>query len=245
MLGNNKKRDRGIKRLQKFDGYVLLTEQMNSVVNPLHKPYIVMEGLCAPDINYKENIKSTPRIVMYTGSLWKKDAGIEYFTEGFIQANIENCELHFYGTGEQVDWIEHISSKYPQVKYKGCVSNEEIVRKQKEATLLVNPRPSNEEFCQFSFPSKTIEYMASGTPVLMTRLPGVPKEYFDYVYTIDIETAEGACEALKTIFSLDRELLEKKGKNALKFVMSNKNCITQSQKIHNFCSQIQNKKEKQ
>ena len=56
----------------------------------------------------------------------------------------------------------------------GCVTNDEIVRLQCEATLLVNPRPSDKEFCKYSFPSKTIEYMASGTPVLMTKLPGVP-----------------------------------------------------------------------
>lgn len=236
MLGDNKKLERGIKHLQNFDGYVLLTEQMNAVVNPHQKPYMVMEGLCSPNIDYKKIQKHIPRIVMYTGSLWKKDAGIEYFIEGFIQANIENCELHFYGTGELVDWIKQISGEHPQVKYMGCVSNEEIVRKQKEATLLVNPRPSNEEFCRFSFPSKTIEYMSSGTPVLMTRLPGVPKEYFDYVYIIDTETVKGVGETLKAIFALDQEELEKKGKIAFDFVATHKNCVAQTKRINDFCS---------
>lgn len=240
MLGSNKDPNLGIGRLQKFDGYILLTEQMNEYVNPRQKPYMIMEGLCAPNIQHEKTKKAEPRIIMYTGSLWKNNAGIEYFTEGFIKANLPNCELHFYGTGEQVEWLEQISKMHSQVKYKGCVSNEEIVRLQKEATLLVNPRPSKEEFCKFSFPSKTIEYMASGTPVLMTRLPGVPSTYFDYVYTIDNENDNGVCDILQSIFSQKMDSLVEKGNNAAKFVINNKSCIAQTQAMNNFCLQICN-----
>ena len=36
-----------------FDSYILLTEQMNEVVNPKKKPYIIMEALCDIDLNHK------------------------------------------------------------------------------------------------------------------------------------------------------------------------------------------------
>ena len=227
---NEKDRLKGIKSMQKFDKYILLTEQMNSIVNPCNKSYVVIEGVCDSTLPmlYPKNDK---KIIMYTGSLWENNAGIEYLVKGFLKANIENAELHFYGTGKLVDWLKEIEKKNQNVKYKGCVTNDEIVKLQTEATLLVNPRPSNEEFCKYSFPSKTIEYMLSGTPVLMTKLPGVPKEYFNYVYMIDKEDADGVCNALKEIFSKSEEELKEFGLQARNFIWKNKNPNKQGEKI--------------
>lgn len=223
-----------IGRMQHFDGYVLLTEQMNPLVNPKNKPHIVMEGLSAPNFPDIGTEKASPRTILYTGALWKHDAGIEYFVEGFIKANIENCELHFYGVGELVDWLKEVEKQHPQVKYMGCVTNDVIVKKQAEAALLVNPRPSTEEFCKYSFPSKTIEYMASGTPVLMTKLPGVPKEYFQYVYTIEDETAEGVCSSLQNFFSESEFQQCQNGKGARNFILENKSCVVQAKRVFSF-----------
>ncbi len=233
-MGNRKDPALGAERMHRFDGYVLLTEQMNGIVNPKDKPYIVMEGLCPPVIPPLFENKSCLKTVLYTGSLWKKDAGIEYFTEGFIKAAIPDCELHFYGVGELVPWIKDISKVHPNIKYMGSVTNKEITEKQGNATLLVNPRPTNEEFCKYSFPSKTIEYMASGTPVMMTKLPGVPQEYFDYVYPIEQEDSEGVCRSLKSFFSESNEDRRMKGLSARKFVSECKNCDAQIQKILKF-----------
>lgn len=232
-VSTNKTISKNVRRMQGFDAYILLTEQMNEVVNPLGKPYMVMEGLCSSTIPELRE-KNKKRILMYAGSLWEHDAGIEYFVNGFIKANLDNAELHLYGTGTLVPWIEEISKKYPAVKYMGCVTNDEIVKLQCEATLLVNPRPSDEEFCKYSFPSKTIEYMLSGTPVLMTRLPGVPKEYLEHVYTIDEENEDAVFETLKTIFNKDNDELVEFGLSGRNFVLTNKNCFRQCEKIHVF-----------
>ncbi len=220
------------KIMKKYDAYVLLTEAMNGIVNPMNKPYVVMEGACGdlPEIRKKQE----KRIIVYSGSLWANDAGLEYFTEGFIKANLPNTELHFYGTGAFVEVLKCIEQQYPQIQYKGCITNEEMVKRQTEATLLINPRPSNQEFCKYSFPSKTFEYMASGTPVLMTRLPGIPSEYYDYVYTIEEETSGYVAKKLQELFTLPKEELEAKGLAAREFVVKNKNNIIQAEKIIRF-----------
>lgn len=231
MLSTNEKdKLKGIKTMQKFDKYILLTEQMNSVVNPYNRPYVVVEGVCdnALPAMYPKNDK---KIIMYTGSLWERNAGIEYLVNGFLKANIENAELHFYGSGKLENWLKDLEKEYPSVKFMGCVTNDEIVKLQTQATLLVNPRPSNEEFCKYSFPSKTIEYMLSGTPVLMTKLPGVPKEYFDYVYTIEKEDEDGVCETLKEIFSKPEQEINEFGLKARNFVWNNKNPNKQVEKV--------------
>ncbi len=223
--------------MKKFDSYVFLTRQMNDVINEKDKPFMVMEGICSDEIPAVRKKSTSPKIILYTGALWKHDAGIEYFTEGFIKAGLKGYELHFYGQGEAVGWIKKLSEKYPEVRYMGTVTSDLIAEKQAEATLLVNPRPSDQEFTKYSFPSKTLEYMLSGTPVLMTHLPGVPEEYYNFVYTIDKETAEGVSSRLKVV--LNSEDLESKGKMARGFVIANKCASKQALRVVKFVSKME------
>ena len=218
--------------MKKYDKYVLLTEAMNEIVNPKNKPYVVMEGACGevPELTKKDDNK---KIILYSGSLWKEKLGLEYFTEGFIKANLKDVELHFYGIGEFETEIEKYSKIVPSIKYMGVVSNSEIIKKQAEATLLVNPRPSSEEYCKYSFPSKTFEYMASGTPVLMTKLPCLTNEYFEHLYFIEEETSDFVCKKLKEIFSISNDERNEFGKKAREFVAFNKNANVQAKKIIN------------
>ena len=76
-----------------------------------------------------------------------------------------------------------------------------------------------------------MEYMASGTPVLTTVLPGMPKEYHPYVYLLEEETADGIAERLTEVLSNSDEALFQKGKEARSFVLEQKNNVIQARKI--------------
>ena len=76
-----------------------------------------------------------------------------------------------------------------------------------------------------------MEYMVSGTPVLTTRLPGMPKEYYDYVYFFEGETKEAYASSLRRIMDTDPEELVSKGNAAKLFVLREKNNIKQTIRI--------------
>ena len=107
----------------------------------------------------------------------------------------------------------------------------EIVGKEMEAALLVNPRPTDAEYVKYSFPSKTMEYMASGTPVLTTNLPGMPREYLPYVNLIEEETPQGIANALKKVLAQSDEALMEQGIRARRFVLEQRNNLVQAKKI--------------
>ena len=151
--------------------------------------------------------------------------------EAFITANLSEAELHIYGSGDYEEELKIICQHHPNVKYFGVVPNDIVVQEQLKATLLVNPRPTNEEYTKYSFPSKNMEYMVSGTPVLTTRLPGMPEEYEQYVYLIEDESVEGLEQALKTILAKPAEELHQKGMEAKEFVLQNKNNVVQARKV--------------
>ena len=221
--------------MKKFDRFLLLTEQMNQLVNLKKKPYIVLEGHADIEMEKKANsieLKGNSMVCMYAGSL-RKIYGISNLVQGFLAANINNTELHIYGSGDYESELTKISNEYNTVVYHGTAPNTEIVEREIAATLLINPRPTNEEFTKYSFPSKNMEYMASGTPVLTTNLPGMPMEYKDYVYIADDESAKGFQSSLTEILQKSREELHKKGLSARDYVLKNKNNNAQAKKVLN------------
>ena len=215
--------------LSKFDSYVFLTEQMN-VVNKNKRPYIVMEGLVDSEtkrLTTRED-KASPRVIMYAGMLHPR-YGVQMLVDAVKMLPLQDIQLALYGNGPMVDGLR--KEKDPRIRYRGSAPNETIVEEERRATLLVNPRPTHEEFTKYSFPSKNMEYMVSGTPLLTTRLPGMPKEYYPNVYLFDEETVEGYASALQEVLSLPASVLHQKGAKAYDFVMEQKSNTLQTNRI--------------
>lgn len=222
-----------LRMMKRYDSYLLLTEQMSAVVNPKNRPYIVLEGhsdIAMQAVENRLEAKHEKKVCLYAGTL-RRVYGIENLVRGFIAADVPDTELHVYGSGDFEEELKELAQQYPAVKYKGVAPNAVIVEEELKATLLVNPRPTGEEYTKYSFPSKNMEYMASGTPVLTTCLPGMPAEYNEYVYLLKDETAEGVCQVLREVLSQPAEVLHEKGKRSKAFVMEQKNNRVQAQKV--------------
>jgi glycosyltransferase involved in cell wall biosynthesis len=230
--------------IEKCDGYVLLTEQMNDFFNiDRKKPFAVIEGQIDDDVQTDQDEKHSPcekKICMYAGSLEIVN-GLKYMIEGFLKADIPDLELYLYGNGGYRERIKQICAENRSIKYFGNRYVDEVVEAQKKADLLINPRPTDQEFVKYSFPSKNMEYMASGTPLLTTRLPGMPKEYDDHVYFIEMETAEGFADALRNVFSLSSDERRKKGLEAQEVVVENKKGSMQVKKVADIIKRIEEK----
>lgn len=219
--------------LSEIDAFVVLTEKMTTFLGIEKKPYVVVEGIADASVQYFENClgeKYEKKVCLYAGGL-QEAYGIALLCEAFTKADVPNSELHIYGRGDYESALKHICRSTNRIKYLGTKSNSEIVQEEIKATLLINPRPVEEEFTKYSFPSKNMEYMASGTPVLTTRLPGMPEEYNKYVYLIDEVSVDGISRALTDVLSLSRETLHEKGASARNFVLREKSYIQQTRKI--------------
>lgn len=218
----------------KYDAYIILTKAMNNVVNKKNKPFIIIEGIADTNMKYKKNNsedKYREKVCIYAGGLYEK-YGVKDLVKAFKQLKQDNIRLHIYGTGELEDYLNKINDN--RIKYFGVVENEKIVEEEMKATLLINPRFSREEYTKYSFPSKNMEYMSTGTPVLTTKLPGIPEEYYQYIYCIDDESVDGIKNALTNVLNRPIEELQKKGEEAKKFVLENKNNMIQTEKIIEF-----------
>lgn len=221
-----------------YSGYILLTEAMNTIVNKQNKPYIIMEGLVdtnAQDLDNVHENKYKEKVCIYAGGIHEK-YGVKNLIEAFTQLDIEDAKLYIYGVGDLKEYLENL--KNDKIVYCGSVDNKEVVKQEKKATLLINPRFTNEEYTKFSFPSKIMEYMSSGTAVLTTKLAGIPEEYDKYLYYIEDETISGMKETIERILKKEREELISFGNEAQQFVLNEKNNIIQGKNIIDFLQKI-------
>lgn len=215
----------------KFDGYVYLTEAMKDEIDP-DKPYTVVETLADTEIfsAVSDLKKFEPSAVMYAGALYKK-YGLDMILDSFANVNCD-CELWLFGSGDYEQEILKRAEADSRIRYFGRVSREDVLKYEKKATLLLNVRNSEDEYTKFSFPSKMVEYMLSGTPVLTTQLCGIPDEYYDYCYVVKDRNPIALGQQIEDILQDPRK--EHIGAMAEDFILKNKNCEVQANKIIRF-----------
>lgn len=76
-----------------------------------------------------------------------------------------------------------------------------------------------------------MEYMSSGTSVLITKLIGIPDDYFDKMFYIESETVEEVKKSRLSCLSKSQEELDRFGNNAKSYVLEEKNNFIQIKKL--------------
>lgn len=225
---------RTLEGLYKYvDGYVLLSEFMTDRLPVNDKPWAVVEGIfnkLDEKIMATEDQAKFGKYVLYTGTLAKR-YGIMNLVEAFHNLPMQDVELYICGDGDSKSEIIDFAKRDSRIVYKGLVRREYAMALQKNALLLVNPRAPEGEFTKYSFPSKTMEYLASGIPTLLYRLPGIPNEYYDYCYSLTDLSIEALTKKLEEIILTDAEELQALGSRARNFILEKKNPKQQTKKI--------------
>lgn len=215
-----------------LDGYVLISEYMTEMLPVENKKWTVVEGISnAKKGDFLQKGKfDDQKIILYTGTLSRR-YGILNLLEAFRLINNDNYKLIICGSGDTQDEIALAAKNDSRIIYKGSIDRPRVLELQRDASLLVNPRTPEGEFTKFSFPSKTMEYLASGVPTLLYKLPGIPEEYYDHCFSLEDLSISALAAKITEILSMDPEVLAEKGSTARQFILDNKNPRKQCEKV--------------
>ena len=217
--------------LRRVDRFVLLTDRMGDPLHVGNRPTIRMEGICQMTGLPPAETPGEKKVILYSGTLHNQ-YGIRNLLCAFEKLRNEEAELWICGSGEAETEIKNLAERDSRVRFFGFCTQEEVASLRTKAAVLVNPRTNDGEYTRYSFPSKTMEYMASGIPVVMYKLDGIPDEYDEYLNYADPSGAvpERLSEALEKVLS-DYETAQKKARRARNFVLENKNAIRQAERL--------------
>lgn len=224
------------KNMRCIDSYVLLTDAMRFPLK-LNSPYVVVEGI-APFIPNKHSIPNDRADkkyieIMYSGGL-VEEYGVLDLVEAFKSITRSDLRLIICGSGPCLTKIVSDSQSDTRIVVKGQLSRDKVIELQSSVTLLVNPRRNDFEYTKYSFPSKILEYFASGTPVLAYMLDGMPEEYRSFFFQIQNngDSIDSLKISLESILNKPKCELEKMGNMARHFVRTEKNGVKQCEKIY-------------
>lgn len=229
--------DRVLKNcLNQIDSFVLLSKYMANYLHIEHKPWDVMEGIFDTIDDALPQKKEKNITILYSGTLAKR-YGIKNLLQSFSEIYDINYRLWIFGDGDGRVDVEIAAKNDNRIIYFGQKSRKEILEYQKRATILVNPRTAEGEYTKYSFPSKIMEYLASGTPTIMYKLEGIPEEYFKYCFISENNSVSDLKNKIVEVANLSEAEREKIGLLARNFILENKNAKVQTQKIINLINQ--------
>lgn len=222
------------KNLPFVNFFALLSKHMATELGLDASRFCVVECMCDPAlVSHTENNqflskrKDEDIYFAYSGTL-DKQYGIKALLEAFI--SFDNPRLHLWicGDGNGKNDVIELAKKDPRIEYFGCLKHRDVLDFQHAADILVNPRSSEGLFTKYSFPSKTIEYMLAGKPVIAYKLMGIPDEYDDFLLYVD---ESGLTECIKKYGTMSKDELVDIGKKNRLFAEKNKNYVIQTKKI--------------
>lgn len=219
--------DKILAMAKEFDCFIFQTKYMAEGFGVEDKPVYVLEcAYTAPEYSVSDKWKTynpdKKKVVFYAGSLRR-----EYDILHLIRAVglIKDSDFEFWvaGGGNAVEEIKATAAKDSRIKYLGFITPQEVLDRQEAATVLVSPRTSAHDFVKYSFPSKTMECLASGKPYIAHKLPCEPEEYRNYIQYPDDESDEALARKIEEICSLSEAERKELGDRGKRFIEEEKN----------------------
>lgn len=201
-----------LKHTKEYDGYLALTEGLNNLFNPEGKPSYIFEGI-VEDRKF-ENVEEKPYI-FFGGALMEK-YGVYNLIDAFKELNRKDIELWICGHHRDKAKLNDAIKNHANIKFLGLLPVNQVMEYEQSALCLVNPRPFSEDLDRFSIPSKTLEYMAMGRPVISVRNTILMNKFKDELIWIPSASKKDILEGINKVLAMtevERENFGEEAKN--------------------------------
>ena len=186
------------------------------------------------DLHFNSELKTINntkknKVIVYTGMLTKW-GGLDLLLGAFKKSKDPNIELLICGHGSSLK-LKLALKEDSRISFFGLVSEPKLREIYQSADIFVNPRPSNITDNNMNFPSKLLEYLSYGKPVISTFTLGLSPKYNRVLEILDEETEE--CLRNKIEFTLKYSNEEKiRISNRIRqFLLEEKTWTGQSKKL--------------
>ena len=178
--------------IQQYDVVIGLSERTKRFLKSSQQFLLIEGGIDRAFYDFFDEPKTPEKkkIVMYAGLL-ENVTGVDIWLRALKEIQSDDVEFVFTGKGSLANVVEEIAREDERVKFYGSVPYADYMKLLKKADILVNPRNMDLPENQNNFPSKIMEYLATGNRIVSTKFVGWEK----YVNVIDFVESKSECIA--------------------------------------------------
>ena len=227
------------KLIPRFDGLVVVNRRIVEDFAP-QTPFIRIEGgMPTPVLQRAVNISANsprfgvPFTVAATGTLNETNGFLDIL-KAFSLLSGDGYRLCIAGTGPLEGVIKRAAETDPRVEYCGYLSFGEVLALHSTADVLINMRLTQRISTGYFFPSKMLEYLASGVPVITTCTGHVEEEYADIAFLLRDESPEGLAQMIEQVASLNPEARAHRAKAASDYICAHGTWEMQGRRVVEF-----------
>jgi glycosyltransferase involved in cell wall biosynthesis len=174
--------------------------------------------------------RDDPFVMVLAGSLDEAN-GVCIALDAMRRLVGDRYKLIVAGAGPLAEKVRAAAARDGRIEYRGYVSHREVLRLYECADVLLNIRVTQAIDTRYFFPSKLMEYLASGAPVLTTCTGHVEDEYGPFSFLLRDETPEGLASAVESMATMRRSIREAVGLRAKEYMAREKTWARQARRL--------------
>jgi len=196
-----------------YDRYVVLSSEFLKMISDC-KPKLLLQGGVDDDIleKFREPKCDSEVLRLYYSGYLAEETGVKMLLDAFRDIDENKVELILSGRGPLVQMVQEQAKRDKRIKYFGYVSNEEYYELLNSSHVVINPRNMHLPQNRNNFPSKIMEYLASGRMIISTKFAGWE------IFENNAIFIESDSTSLKVAI---RDCIEQYHDNAMKYYFNN------------------------
>ena len=225
----------------RFDGLVVVSRAITRDFAPMVKHVLVEGGLSTDIVAGLESAGDRPPQrefrVVFAGRM-KEANGVRMMLQAIARLPENHYRFIFAGDGPLSGEVKTAARGDSRIDYRGFLKVQELLSIYTQAHVLINMRLTKTIETGYFFPSKLMELLASGTPVISTCTGHVEEEFGGLLVPLRDETADGLAQAIHTVEATRPELRCEMGSRARLYMLSHKTWQAQTAKISRFLRNV-------
>jgi len=131
----------------------------------------------------------------------------------------KKLKLWLAGNGALLNAVLEAAKTDNRIIYHGVLNHDQLFELYKKADVLLNLRNTKDPAMRYCFPSKLLEILAVGKPVITTSIAHIDEEYGPYCFVLFDETPQTLMETVQKIGAISLEERVAIGKRAREFIL--------------------------